>query len=322
MDRKPPFRERVFLEIGKLCRSLPGFRGRTRLFLLLYSALGLQHRHVKIQATLNDPIGFVAELDLHSWLQRIAFLTGGYESDTVRFLQRLHESRGGQGYLLDIGANIGLISIPFTLTSIKNECDGGNARVAAIAIEAVPDNCQALRTNVALNELAQHVLIHQAALGESAKTIKIQVEGNLEAGQGTGTANILPDESTYQCTKQTLELRKLDGLGLPAGCSVIKIDTDGYDLKVLQGGVEFLKSERPVIFGEFSAHCLAWHGQTLADVKVFAADNGYCVWEKLPGTLKFTTTLNLQAFVQDLLLVPEELVQQYVWCIEPTCVPK
>lgn len=317
MNDKQPFRERTFVAIGKYCRNLPAFRGRTRLFLLLYNVLGLQRRHVKVQTTLNDPITFTAKLDLHSWLQRIAFLTGGYEGDTVRFLRRLHEGRGYQGYLLDVGANIGLISVPFSLASVTNGCDTETHRLAAIAIEAVPDNCQALRTNVDMNKLDHHVLIYQTALGETSKTIEIQVEGDLEPGQGTGTANILPTGSTYQCTRQTLELQKLDNLALPPGCSVMKIDTDGYDLKVLQGGTEFIRSNRPVIFGEFSAHCMAWHGQTLVDVKAFSAANGYCVWQKLPDVWKFTTTFSHQTFVQDLLLVPEELIQQYLWCVEP-----
>jgi len=309
-------RGRAFVAVGMLCRHLPQIRGRTRLFLSFYGLLGLRSHHVKARTTLDDPITFIAELDLHSWLQRIAFLTGGYEGDLVRFLLRLHQSRGCKGYLLDVGANIGLISIPFALSSLK---DGDNTRankLVAIAVEAVPDNYRALSTNVALNDLGSNMHIIQTALGETAKTVEIQVEGDLKAGQGTGTANILPTGSTYQCVKQALELKRLDDLEFPAGCSVMKIDTDGYDLKVLQGATKFLKSNRPVIFGEFAAHCMGWHNQSLSDVKTFATANGYCTWEKLHGTWKFTETPHLKTFSQDLLLIPEELVKQYSWCVE------
>ena len=316
MNKEQLLRERMFVAVGGLCKMLPAFRGRVRLFLLLFSALDLRHRHLRTRASLIEPTEYVAELDLHSWLQRIAFLTGGYEADTVRFLLRLQESHGSDGYLLDVGANIGLISIPFVLLSLADERARETKEVVAIAIEAVPDNYQALQINVALNQLGHHLSVHQVALGETAKTIEIQVEGDLEAGQGSGTANILPDGSTYECVRQTLALHKLDDIGLPPGCSVIKIDTDGYDLKVMQGSTEFLKSERPVIFGEFSAHCMAWHGQTLNDVMEFATANDYLVLEKLPSMWKFSKALNAQAFLQDLLLVPDELVQHYLWCIE------
>jgi len=319
MADKQSLRGRAFVAIGVLCRRLPRFRGRTRLFLSFYGLLGLRNHHIKTRTTLDDPIPFVVELDLHSWLQKIAFLSGGYEGDLVRFLLQLQQSRGCRGDLLDVGANIGLISIPFALSSLKDGDDTRANKLVAIAVEAVPDNYHALSTNVALNDLGSNMLILQTALGETAKTVEIQVEGDLEAGQGTGTANILPTGSTYQCVKQTLELKRLDDLGLPAGCSVMKIDTDGYDLKILQGATGFLKSNRPVIFGEFAAHCMGWHNQSLADVNTFATANGYCVWEKLPGTWKFTKTLHPEKFSQDLLLIPEELVKQYFWCVEPSC---
>lgn len=250
--------------------------------LLLYKLLRLNGRHVRVRARMRRPARFQMDLDLHAWLQRLAFVTGGYEAETVELLLDLH-GRKNDGYLLDVGANVGFIAIPFAL----------RANAPVVAVEAVPDNVAVLRRNIEANGLAASVTVVPFALGTAPGRVQIQVEGDLEAGAGTGTANILPDGSTYDCVWQEIEVTTLDLLHLPRGCTVIKLDTDGYDLKVLQGGVEFLARERPLVFGEFSAHCLAWHGQTIADVVAFARAQGYDVFRFPRG--------------EDLLWVPVEL---------------
>lgn len=298
----PTRRERLFLAVSRVSAKLPAFRGRTRIFLELYKLLGLERRAVAVRTRLREPVPFEAELDLQSWLQRVAFLTGGYEADTVRFLADLYARGGGSGYLLDVGANIGLIAIPFAKLTGR-----------VIAVEAVPDNVRALGRNVALNDAAVAVL--PVALGEERKTAFIQVEGDLRAGQGSGTANILPTDSSYECVRQEIRVEMLDALAaageIPAGCAVMKIDTDGYDLKVLQGGKDFLRRERPVIFGEFMEHCLHWHGQSVTDVMAFAADLQYEVWRRVEPGWRFTRDVDPRTFQQDLLLVPAERLPSF-----------
>ena len=300
MPASDSFATRLFIAAGRLSAAMPHFRGKTRAFLVLYRLLGVDGRHVHVRAKLRRPVVFEAELDLHSWLQRVAFLTGGYEQDTVQFLADLYRRIGAEGSLLDVGANVGLISIPFVRST----------HTSAIAIEAVPDNVVVLRKNVRLNGLGDAISIVPYALGATAGVAQIQVEGDLEAGEGTGTANILADGTTYECVRQDVRVRTLDELldsgELPRRCSVVKIDTDGYDLKVLQGGPRLLARDRPVIFGEFSAHCLNWHGQSLADVVAFADANDYLAWRRRMPEWRFTRSLSAGTFEQDLLLVPRE----------------
>jgi FkbM family methyltransferase len=278
----------------------------------LYRLLRLSKEHVLIRSRLTRPVSFVADLDLHAWSQRIAFLTGGYEPATTEFLLRLYSTSGRRGYLLDVGANIGLVTIPLALA---NDCE-----TPVIAVEAVPDNIDALLRNVDANGLNDRIKVLPVGLGDAPKTVYIQIEGDLHSGEGTGTANILPDGSTYECVRQELRIDTLDGLvasgQLPNGCSVMKIDTDGYDLKVLQGGTGFLQRNRPVIFGEFAAHCMAWHGQSLDDVRQFASSQGYVVWLQNQRSRRFVISYDSGSFVQDLLLVPDEKTSQLRWCLE------
>jgi FkbM family methyltransferase len=292
-------RSRLFIAVALAARTLPPFRGRSRALLLLFRALGLSGKHVLVTTRMTLPVAFKARLDLHSWLQRIGFLTGRYEDRTIQFLAGLHESVGADGYILDVGANIGLISVPLAMLT------GG----PIVAVEAVTDNVLALRQNIALNALEQQIAVVAAALGDEPKTVDIQVEGDLEEGGGTGTANILPAGSTYRCVRQALTVDTIDNLWrkgtIPARCAVMKIDTDGYDLNILRGAREFIRSERPMIYGEFSAHCLGWHGQSVVDVIAFAQDNGYVAWQRNSPSWTFSARIDPITFVQDLLLVPD-----------------
>lgn len=265
--------------------------------LLLYSLLGLAGKHIVVHTTLRRPTVFQARLDLHAWLQRVAFLTGGYEPDTVELLLALHRARGGRGALLDVGANIGLIAIPFSILT----------GAAVFAAEAVPDNVQALGTNIGLNALQRRLRVFPFALGSQPGQAAIQVEGDLEAGEGTGTANILPDGSTFECVRQLIEVRTLDScMSEFPRCSVMKIDTDGYDLKVLEGAVDLLARDRPVIFGEFSRHCMGWHGQTIDDVHSFAVAHGYALWLRRGRGWSLSRGGSDPSYEQDALLIPRE----------------
>lgn len=286
------------------------------MFLWLYRLLGLSDRSILVDVTLSRPVNYQMQLDLHSWLQRLAFLTGSYEPDTVLFLERLASTSNPTGYLLDVGANIGTISIPFAMRAAKQGAAISDGRVLAIAFEAVSDNVAALRRNIRQNALDSVVLVFPFGLGEVSKTVRIQVEGDLSAGAGTGTANILADNSNWGCVTQSIEIKRLDELDLPTNCAVVKIDTDGYDLKVLEGAVAFLRHSRPVVFGEFAAHCMNWHGQSLEDVVQFCASIDYQVWMRLVDSYNFTEKLDHGGFVQDLLLVPRELSASYAWCLE------
>lgn len=124
---------------------------------------------------------------------------------------------------------------------------------------------------------------------------------------------------TYECVRIPIQITTLDALmqtgTLPPSCTLIKIDTDGYDLKILRGGRGFMEANRPVIFGEFSAHCMAWHDETVQDVIAFAAEEEYLVWQRLPGTkMRFTAQVKTEIYTQDLLLVPSELAKALSWC--------
>lgn len=87
-----------------------------------------------------------------------------------------------------------------------------------ICFEAVPDNTDALRYNVELNDAEELISVFGVGLGDAPDVVEIQVEGALNIGEGTGTANILPSGSTldpnntYACVEFPIRLTTLDAL--------------------------------------------------------------------------------------------------------------
>ena len=317
---------RIFVWVGRIAAHLPAVKGKNGVFLRLFNFLGLKPQHIFVDAVLRAPIRYRARLDLHSWLQRLAYVSGEYEANTVRFLVKVHEGINKPGYVLDVGANIGLIGIPTALT-ISTRNKDRSSKPYVICVEAVQDNEKALRHNVALNDAQEDISIIGTGLGEVESAVDIQVEGDLKSGEGTGTANILPAGSTldpngrYECVRIPIQITTLDTLMcsgvLREKCAVIKIDTDGYDLKILKGGRDFLNQNRPVIYGEFASDCLKWHGESITDVVVFASSINYFVWPRLPGKeIKFTRAIDANSYSQDLMMVPAEYASDFAWCCQ------
>lgn len=321
-----PIIQKLFVSITNVAPYLPKFKGKDGAFLRLFNILGLGSSHIIVDTTLRQPVKYRVRVDLHSWLQRLAFVSGEYEADTVKFLIKVRNSLKRDGYILDIGANIGLIGIPAAMIIRANSGNLGEQPLV-VCIEAVTDNEKALRHNISLNDANNYISVIGTGLGEMPGVVEIQVEGDLANGEGTGTANILPKGSTldpngtYHCVSTSIQITTLDILSeenaLPNNCTLVKIDTDGYDLKILEGGRNFLMRNRPVIYGEFMEHCLNWHGESIEDVVKFAHSIDYVVWQRQAGKIfKFTDSINLSKYAQDALLIPIENTHALTWCCE------
>jgi FkbM family methyltransferase len=305
------FSAALFRAFAKRWRQLPPFKGKVRLAKEAKRLMGLDTHHFRETVTLYDPVPYRACLDLHSWHEFLAFFDGGYEPDTVRFLVRCYDKRGA---FLDVGANVGLISLPFA--SIVDP-DNTASSPYVFSIEAVRSNYEALIHNIRLNGRDKSIIAIGKGVGERQKHVEIQIEGNLRDGQGTGTANILAERTDHPCERIPLEITTLDQLSetgvIPGPCSLIKVDVDGYDFFVLQGANKLLSSSRPIIFGEFSSHCLAWHGHSHDNVVSYIESLDYNVFFKSKESWKFRPLLKNKVD-GDLLLVPKERARELRWC--------
>ena len=299
----------VYRAYSRLWRHLPEFRGKCRIAKEFRRVLRLENHHLLESASLTKPIAYKATLDLHSQHEFFAYFTGGYEGETVDFLVKCYS---GDGYFLDIGANIGLISIPFALMVNRSLAQ---PKGFVFSIEAIKSNQERLQENIELNDLLDTVVPIKYGVGDCEKTVEIQIEGNLKDGGGTGTANILADNTTHPAERVLLHVTTIDRLietgKLSNNCALIKIDLDGYDLKAMQGASTLLSVSRPVIYGEFSAHCMNWHGQTHQDVEEYMETFDYLVFYRDGSSWTFSKVSSRDG---DLLIIPKERLAEFTWC--------
>lgn len=310
-------RQQLFLATANLSRRVPNFRGKVRTMLAFYRMLGLEGSHIHTDARLQKPVPYDVRLDMHCMHERMALLMDEYEADTVEFIERVYGAMGDSGSILDIGANIGLICIPAARLLQKHVSE----EPIVYAVEAVTSNQEALRSNILRNGMEDSIRVISKGVGDSQKKVFIAVEKDVKDGEGTGTANIINDNPAWKCEKIPLEITTIDDLvdqgEIGRTVQVIKVDIDGYDLFAMQGAKGMLQSTRPAIYGEFMAHCMQWHGQTVTDVLEFMETVGYCTYKRVnPNEWRFSDSVDVSDYVQDLLIIPKEKVTDFQWCID------
>jgi FkbM family methyltransferase len=129
----------------------------------------------------------------------------------------------------DIGANVGIYSLLMARHA-------GATQVHAF--EMLASNISKLRANLRLNGFdgADGVLVHDHALADRDGQVL------LNAGDGDSTGSISPPPATdgEAADGRWVQARRLDSFPWPAGFAFIKIDVEGAEQLVLQGGKQLL----------------------------------------------------------------------------------
>jgi len=171
------------------------------------------------------------------------------------FLRKLISALEPQDTFYDIGAAIGLVSIVASSKHTKGE---------VIAIEPDLNIFNRLKKNVELNNLCNCRLL-QLALGEKSQQTTLYTKG-----ADSFSPSLRPVQGFE--TKIRVQQKKLDDLVFKEGYpmpSVVKIDVEGAELKVLRGMEEIFKFEeaRPrLIFVEIHKSFLPLFGDRFEDV--------------------------------------------------------
>jgi FkbM family methyltransferase len=134
---------------------------------------------------------------------------------------------------VDIGAHVGTYS-----TSFAAKCN------KVVSFEACPKTFNYLCANIALRGLDYTVTPHRVALGSEEGTSPFYIH----SGGGGGNTCVKLNDTPYpkiEVPMRTLDSFQIDNIGL------IKIDVEGFEKNVLQGGLETLKrSGYPAILFE------------------------------------------------------------------------
>lgn len=175
-------------------------------------------------------------------------------ADVLRSLQ-------SNDIVYDIGANVGTYTC-FVASKLKSG--------QTIAFEPEPQNTEALRENLKLNDLNVEVI--EIALSDTDGTVDFAL-GGTEAGEGEHAIAT----SDY---KDTIEVETDRGDSVIDHCNlphptVLKIDVEGSELSVLRGLSDTLREHVRVIYVEVHPEKILDFGGSESEIRDFLEETGF-----------------------------------------------
>ena len=216
---------------------------------------------VKIAA--GDLAGYTILLDMQVdkdyWL-------GTYEPELQAALRELIQPGA---VIYDVGANIGYVSL------LLAKAAGETGKV--YAFEALPENAERWRRNMALNGMESRLILFAGAVTQSAGPVRFLVHASGGMGKAAGSAgraDIYPSEVSVP----GISLDEfVYGQGNPAP-QVVKMDIEGGEVLALPGMRRVLAETHPLMLMELhgpESSRVAWEKLTDADYRICWMRHGY-----------------------------------------------
>jgi FkbM family methyltransferase len=247
-----------FLVLPYTRAELPGWRIPLTLTGGLVSVADTRWQNAPKVTIRGKNHGYLMELELSDWAERYTFFLGRYyEMGVQRVLDAI--LMPGDRFV-DIGANIGMIALH------ARSLVGSAGRIDCF--EPNPECVERLRRHLQLNNI-QNVTIHICALSDKAgkSTLNLSSEHS-----GTATLTEVDD------VKRTLPVTVCVGDDLlmegPV-INVMKVDVEGYEMKVLSGLTRTLEKFRPIIITELIEAHIHRAGSSVAAVTQLLGTLGY-----------------------------------------------
>lgn len=192
-------------------------------------------------------------------------------------------------WAIDVGANIGV----FTLTFARAAKEGGKV----VAIEPEEVNFAALQRRAGTAGLADRIVAHRAVAAERAGELLLEINPHHPGDHKIGSSGIAVPALTLDGL--------LAGLGTPT-VSLIKIDVQGAELRVLQGAAELLARDRPALFVEIDDAALRRQGGSADELMTWLRGRGYrsynLDWDGPPVPMSLASTTLPPGYIDVLFL--------------------
>jgi FkbM family methyltransferase len=218
--------------VDRIFRDLPLFKGKERLARILLKKDLKEKKDFLIKGKYGCEY-FVPNLSENIGFE--IYINGIYEESTSRFIAG---KMPVNGVFLDLGANIGAITIPV----ISKRKD-----IKAVCVEAAPWLCKYLERNLASNGGNNIRCINRALFYTDHETL------NFYSPVGKfGKGSLSPVFTKEVIPVHTIKLDTLLREGGYGKVDLIKIDVEGYESHVFRGATELLsRADAPDIIFEF-----------------------------------------------------------------------
>jgi FkbM family methyltransferase len=218
------------------------------------------------------------QLDLNEGIDFSIYLLGGFERSTGATLRKLVKAAD---VVFDIGANIGAHTLGLA------QSVGPSGRV--FAFEPTDFAFEKLKRNLSLNpDLEARVQARQillAATSDAQVQARIYASWPLEKDDSVHPKHRGRLETTENASVDTIDhIVQREGIDR---LNLIKIDVDGHELPVLQGGLETLKRFGPTLVMEMSPYVHAEEQNSFDALVALLREAGYSLrnsasWKPLP----------------------------------------
>lgn len=219
-------------------------------------------------------------------------------------LQILKNNLNADKIFLDIGAHYGA----YSLYAAKA------AGSKVIAIEPVSENFDLLNQNVKTNHLEKLITTHNYAISDA------NGEAEFNIPWASDSAGFYEHPNAETIRKQKVQVRKIDDLVGKSRVDVIKIDTEGHEVSVLQGMAKTLKNNpQAKLIIELNPECLKRAGKSVEELLATIAGHDkeiYIVNEDTFTLIRLSDQLeNWRNYVKEyanLYCVPRTKAHQYL----------
>jgi FkbM family methyltransferase len=180
--------------------------------------------------------------------------------------------------VFDVGANIGLMALPVLYE---------HADVTVCSFEPSPSSTPFLERTVRESPYGARWRMFAKALGEKPGTAEFCMSDGVMGSFDGFCDTSRPEMSSVPRRTVEVPVSTLDSeweeLGRP-DVSAIKIDVEGAEFGVLQGGASLIAACRPTLVMEWSRRNLPAYGVDLAELFRFAAAHSYLLFTADVGT--------------------------------------
>jgi FkbM family methyltransferase len=208
-----------------------------------------------------------------------------------------------EGLFLDIGANTGLYSLIAAAVA---------RTVSVVAFEPMADITAKLQRNVQLNEgFSARVTVMTQALSRGAGTMKFYETRNDKGYLSTSSSFELAHAKSIgdPFSSSDVAVTTLDAWAAEHGidrATMIKIDVEGHEQGVLEGGMEFVRAARPLIVLELL------EASNFAFFQNFATDHRYLNFVLGPDFIKMEPRVEFSPSSWNHAFCPAEKLYQFV----------
>ncbi|MBX2924882.1 MAG: FkbM family methyltransferase [Chitinophagaceae bacterium] len=215
-----------------LLRKLSPFKGKARLARIVLKNAISQRENVLIKGKYNC---FYKLPNLRETISFELFINGIYEQGTSNFFRKWIPPNG---VFLDLGANIGAISIPLAVQ---------RQDIRIICVEAAPWLFSFLEENIKQNNITNINSVNKALFSKDEEELNFY-----SPREKFGKGSLSPVFTDEGVKVKTMTLDTLVEQQNIAKVDFIKVDVEGYEYHVFNGAKQLLQSEHPpVIFFEF-----------------------------------------------------------------------